>query len=229
VVDAVTKALELWRSGERHWSAWWEETCQECRSLIAAYLRVPDRCAALIGSFAEAAATVTACLPPGRGGVPQQPVPTACLDGGAHQVVCMHSRHGGVRTTDLIAAITPGTVLVTFSEVLSCHGVRADLPALRQAADEVGARVFINATQSLGALRLDFASLRPDHLPVHGDEWMLCPRGPPGLPPVSTAPASCGHCCQTRSQPLIAPGSAAHSAAAPYSHIGRVPGGPDEL
>jgi hypothetical protein len=48
---------------ERHWSAWWEETRQECRSLIAAYLGVPDSCVALMGSFAEAAATVTACGP----------------------------------------------------------------------------------------------------------------------------------------------------------------------
>jgi selenocysteine lyase/cysteine desulfurase len=66
VVDAVAEALELWRSGERHWSAWWEETRRECRSLIAAYLGVPDSCVALMGSFAEAAATVAACLPPGR-------------------------------------------------------------------------------------------------------------------------------------------------------------------
>jgi hypothetical protein len=39
VVDDVTEALEVWRSGERHWSAWWEETRQECRSLIAAHLQ----------------------------------------------------------------------------------------------------------------------------------------------------------------------------------------------
>jgi selenocysteine lyase/cysteine desulfurase len=182
VVDAVTEAVEVWRSGERHWSTWWEETRQECRSLIAAYLGVPDSCVALMGSFAEAAATVAACLPPGRVVVGAEEYrsnlfPWLALDGGAHQVVCVHSQHGGVRTADLIAAITPGTVLVTVSEVLSCDGVRADLPALRQAADEVGAWLFIDATQSLGALRLDFASLRPDYVAVHGYKWMLCPRG----------------------------------------------------
>ncbi len=182
VVDAVSEAVELWRTGERHWPAWWEDTRRECRSLIAAYLGVPDSCVALMGSFAEAAATVAACLPPGRvvvgaGEYRSNLFPWLALDGGAHQVVCVHSQHGGVRTADLIAAVTPGTVLVAVSEVLSRDGVRADLSALRQAADEVGARLFVDATQSLGVLRLDFASLRPDYLAVHGYKWMLCPRG----------------------------------------------------
>lgn len=178
----LTEALEAWRSGERRWPAWWEQTSQECRSLIAAYLGVPDSCVALMGSFAEAAATVAACLPPGRVVVGAEEhrsnlLPWLALDGGAHEVVCVHSRHGGVRTEDLIAAITPGTALVAVSEVLSYDGFRADLPAQRQAADEVGARLFIDATQSQGVRQLDFASVRPDYLAVHGYNWMLCPRG----------------------------------------------------
>jgi selenocysteine lyase/cysteine desulfurase len=182
VVDAVAEALEAWRSGARRWSDWWEETRQECRSLIAAYLGVPGSCVALMGSLAEAAATVAACLPPGRvvvgaGEYRSNLFPWLALDGGAHRVVCAGGQDGGVRTADLIAAITPGTVLVAVSEVLSCDGVRADLAALRQAADEVGARLFVDATQSLGVLRLDLASLRPDYVAVHGYKWMLCPRG----------------------------------------------------
>jgi selenocysteine lyase/cysteine desulfurase len=62
VVDAVSEAVELWRTGERHWPAWWEDTRGECRSLIAAYLGVADDCVALMGSFAEAAATVAAWM-----------------------------------------------------------------------------------------------------------------------------------------------------------------------
>jgi len=50
---------------------------------------------------------------------------------------------------------------MTVSEVLLYEDVRVDLPALRQAADEVGARLFIDATQSMGVLRLYLASLRP--------------------------------------------------------------------
>jgi selenocysteine lyase/cysteine desulfurase len=182
VVDAVSEALDAWRSGERHWSSWWEQTRQECRSLIATFLGVPGTSVALVGSVAEAAATVASCLPPGRVVVGAEEYrsnlfPWLALDGRMHQVVCVRSRDGGVRTADLIAAITPGTVLVAVSEVLSCDGVRADLPALRRAADEVAARLFIDATQSQGVLRLDFASLRPDYLAVHGYKWMLCPRG----------------------------------------------------
>jgi selenocysteine lyase/cysteine desulfurase len=182
VMDAVGEALEQWRTGQRRWSPWWQETRQQCRSLIAAYLGIDDSCVALMGSFAEAAATVAACLPPGRVVVGAEEYrsnlfPWLALEGGAHEVACVRSPGGGVRTRDLVAAITPGTVLVAVSEVLSCDGVRADLFALRRAADEVGARLFVDATQSLGVLRLDFASLRPDYLAVHGYKWMLCPRG----------------------------------------------------
>jgi hypothetical protein len=42
VMDAVAEALEQWRTGQRRWSAWWQETRQQCRSLIAAYLGVQD-------------------------------------------------------------------------------------------------------------------------------------------------------------------------------------------
>jgi selenocysteine lyase/cysteine desulfurase len=41
----------------------------------------------------------------------------------------------------------------------------------------VGARLFVNLTQSLGALRFDAEAVRPDYLAVHGYKWLLCPRG----------------------------------------------------
>lgn len=95
---------------------------------------------ALKGSCAEAAATVAACLPPGRvvvgaGEYRSDQFPWLALDGGAHQVACVRSPDGGVRTADLVAATTPGTVLVAVSEVPSCDGVRTDPPALQRAAE----------------------------------------------------------------------------------------------
>jgi hypothetical protein len=52
---------------------------------------VPDSCVALMGSFAEAAATVATCLPPGRVVVGAEEYrsnlfPWLALDGGAHQL-----------------------------------------------------------------------------------------------------------------------------------------------
>jgi selenocysteine lyase/cysteine desulfurase len=174
VMDAVAEALEQWRTGQRRWSAWWQETRQQCRSLIAAYLGVPDSCVALMGSFAEAAATVAACLPPGRVVVGAEEYrsnlfPWLALEGGAHEVACVRSPGGGVRTRDLVAAITPGTVLVAVSEVLSYDGVRADLPALRRAADEVGARLFVDAADHAwfgGPLRAASGAARCDTSPA---------------------------------------------------------------
>lgn len=41
----------------------------------------------------------------------------------------------------------------------------------------MGARLFVNLTQSLGALRFDPAEVRPDYFATHGYKWLLCPRG----------------------------------------------------
>lgn len=135
-----------------------------------------------MSSFAEAAVTVAACLPPGQIVVGDEEYrdnlfPWVALRATDGEVVRVSSRDGGVRTEDLIAAMDPDTVLVAVSEVLSRDGVRADLPSLRAAADEVGARLFIDATQSLGVLRFDWPAIRPDYLAVHGYKWLLCPRG----------------------------------------------------
>jgi selenocysteine lyase/cysteine desulfurase len=71
----------------------------------------------------------------------------------------------------------PDTALLAVSHVLSADGERTDLVRLREAADAVGAQLFVDATQSLGVLDLDLRSSRPDYLAVHGYKWLLCPRG----------------------------------------------------
>jgi selenocysteine lyase/cysteine desulfurase len=137
VIDALGEALEQWRTGERRWPEWWQRTRTECRALIAAYLGVPDSCVALMASVAEAAATVAACLPPGKVVVSAEEYrsnlfPWLALDPATHQVVRAPRRacrDGRSRTEDLIEAITPGTVLVAVSEM------RPLLPGPQSAAD----------------------------------------------------------------------------------------------
>lgn len=65
VLDALAAALEQWRSGSYRWPDW-ELAAADCRQLFARYIGVADGTVALMGSFAEAAATVAAALPPGR-------------------------------------------------------------------------------------------------------------------------------------------------------------------
>jgi len=81
------------------------------------------------------------------------------------------------RTESLLAAIDAGTTLVAVSHVLSNDGERVDLHRVRAASHAVGARLFVDATQSLGVLQPELGSLRPDYLAVHGYKWLLCPRG----------------------------------------------------
>ncbi|MEV1286318.1 aminotransferase class V-fold PLP-dependent enzyme [Micromonospora sp. NPDC049679] len=181
VGDVLSATLDAWLAGDFDWLAW-DHTPQDVRTLFARYVGVDPDAVALMGSVAEGATTVARSLPPGRIVVSDEEFrsnlfPWLQLDPATHDVVRVTARDGAVRTEDLVAACGEGTVLLAVSEVLSRDGVRADLAALRAATDQVGARLFIDASQSLGVLHLDFAALRPDYVAVHGYKWMFCPRG----------------------------------------------------
>jgi selenocysteine lyase/cysteine desulfurase len=181
VHQALDAALTQWREGDFAWLDW-DAAAGRARALFAGYLGVPDTTVATMASVAEAAATVAASLPAGRIVVPAAEfrsnlLPWQALDRGRHEVVLVPARDGAVRTEDLVAAVDERTVLLAVSDVLSRDGVRADLPALRAATDQVDARLFVDATQTLGVLRPHLSRARPDYLAVHGYKWMLCPRG----------------------------------------------------
>ncbi|PZG22125.1 aminotransferase [Nonomuraea aridisoli] len=181
VVRALRSALDAWLAGEFRWSDW-DLAPAATKSAVARLLGVGEERIAVMGSVAEAAATVAKSLPPGRIVVPAQEFrsnlfPWRQLHGGDHEVVLVPARDGRTRTEDVVAALDERTVLLAVSEVLSLNGHRADLVALRRATDEVGARLFVDVTQSLGVLRLHMGEVRPDYLAVHGYKWMLCPRG----------------------------------------------------
>ena len=56
-------------------------------------------------------------------------------------------------------------------------GSVVDLERLARRAREVGALLVVDATQSLGAMPLDLAALRPDYLVAAGYKWLLGPLG----------------------------------------------------
>ncbi|MFI6738961.1 aminotransferase class V-fold PLP-dependent enzyme [Nonomuraea sp. NPDC050451] len=185
VAHALQTALDSWLYGELDWREW-DHAPVASKTAVARLLGIAEEQAgeriAVMGSTAEAAATVAGSLPPGRIVVPAQEFrsnlfPWLQLEAAGHEVVLVPPRDGHTRTEDLVAALDTRTVLLAISDVLSIDGHRADLPALRQATDGVGARLFVDATQSLGALHLDMERVRPDYLAVHGYKWMLCPRG----------------------------------------------------
>jgi selenocysteine lyase/cysteine desulfurase len=179
VTDALLEAVVRWRDGRLD-AAEWEEAAPDAREAFAAWQGVPAAQVATMGSVAEATATVAASLPSaGSVVVPDDefrstlfPWLAAGLAAGL-PVTRVPTGPAG-RTEALLAAVDETTALVAVSQVLSSDGERVDLGRLRAACDEVGARLFVDATQSLGVLPI---GVEADYLAVHGYKWMLCPRG----------------------------------------------------
>jgi selenocysteine lyase/cysteine desulfurase len=177
VVQALREAISAWSSGGFDQHAWTAAT-DEARGLFARLVGARPATVSTHGSLAEAVATVAASLPPGRVVVAAEEFRSNLFPWLArHQVVTVPARCGSTCVEDLIDALDERTLLLAVSEVTSREGQRLDLPALRAATDRVGARLFVNLTQSLGALRFDAEAVRPDYLAVHGYKWLLCPRG----------------------------------------------------
>lgn len=166
-----------WSTGDYDRSAW-TAAANEARTLFAEWIGVQPTEVSTMGSLAEAAATVAASVPAGRVVVPAEEFHSNLFPWMArHEVMAVPARGGATRVEDLMNAVDRHTVLLAVSEVTSREGQRLDLAALRAATDRVGARLFVNLTQSLGALYIDPTALRPDYVAVHGYKWMLCPRG----------------------------------------------------
>lgn len=72
-------------------------------------------------------------------------------------------------------AVRPGTALVAVSAAQSADGRIADLPAIRAAAREHGARTYIDASQAAGWL--DLVAGAYDYVAAVAFKWLLCPRG----------------------------------------------------
>lgn len=182
VTSALTSAITGWQEGSLG-AADWERAAPRARAAFARYLGVPEAHVALMGSVAEAAATVAASLPRrggtvvvGDGEFRSNLFPWLALEARGYRITRVPAGNAD-RTESLLAAIDEQTALIAVSHVLSADGERTDLVRLRAAADTVGARIFADATQSLGVLGTDLAASRPDYLAVHGYKWLLCPRG----------------------------------------------------
>ncbi len=74
-------------------------------------------------------------------------------------------------------AVTPATRVVVLSEVNYTNGFRAPLAQLSRLAHESGALLFVDGTQSAGALRIDVAASGLDAYFAHGYKWLLSPPG----------------------------------------------------
>src|SRR5262245_34636924 len=181
VLEAVRRAEDAWASGRFDWQRW-EADAEATRPLFARLVGgAPDE-VALLSSFAEAAATVAASLSPGRIVVGAREFrsnlfPWLALARRGFEVVEVSGSAGVVSTDAFCAALRPGTVLAAVSEVQSSNGYRVGLRQIGARCREIGARLFVDGTQSLGVLRFDAAAAGVDYVAAHGYKWLLAPRG----------------------------------------------------
>lgn len=181
VASALRRALDEWSSGSFEWQAW-EAEGEATRASFARMIGGRAECVALVTSVAEAAATVAASLPRGRVVTGAREFrsnlfPWLALERRGFEVVCAPAVDGVVSTDAIVDAIDDRTVLVAVSEVQSSNGFRVHLADVADACRRHGARLFVNLTQALGALRFDLAACGADYVVAHGYKWMLAPRG----------------------------------------------------
>ncbi|MEQ8346199.1 MAG: aminotransferase class V-fold PLP-dependent enzyme [Sneathiellaceae bacterium] len=78
-------------------------------------------------------------------------------------------------TAGLLAAIGPRTAIAALPHCHWADGSLLDLPAIGAALRDRGAALVLDVTQSLGALPLDVAQVRPDFLVCACYKWLLGP------------------------------------------------------
>lgn len=184
VLDALRRAETEWESGQFSWHAW-EAEAEATRGAFARLIGAKEETVALMTTVSEVAATVAGSLSPASGGrvvvgdfeFRSNLFPWMALRSRGFEVTLVPSREGVVRTEDLVAAIDDKTVLVAVSEVQSSNGFRIRLADVADRCRGVGARLFVNLTQLVGALRFDVGSFEPDFVAAHGYKFLLAPRG----------------------------------------------------
>ncbi|MCS7025513.1 MAG: aminotransferase class V-fold PLP-dependent enzyme [Bryobacteraceae bacterium] len=78
---------------------------------------------------------------------------------------------------DFEKCLTPRTRLVMASTVNYITGFRLPVERLVKLSRQAGAFVYVDGTQSVGALCFDCEAIQPDMLSVDGYKWLLCPNG----------------------------------------------------
>jgi len=84
---------------------------------------------------------------------------------------------GEFSLNDFLARISDSTRLVMLSAVNYCSGLRPPLAAIGKALQHHPSLLYVDGTQSVGALRMDVQAIGADVMVAHGYKWLLCPTG----------------------------------------------------
>jgi selenocysteine lyase/cysteine desulfurase len=167
---ALERALTGWSEG-RPWSAW-EEDGEACRSLFAGLVGARTEDIAMLHALSAAAGLVAASLPVQTG----DNVVLCDRDFTSTMLPWQVLERRGVELRlralgELASAVDERTALVAVSAVQSATGALADLAGL----EETGVRIFVDATQAVGAVPFDVERL--DYVAAHPYKWLCSPRG----------------------------------------------------
>jgi selenocysteine lyase/cysteine desulfurase len=169
-LEALEGALAGWR-GREPWARW-EEDGEACRELFAALIGARAEDVAILPAVSAAAGLVAASLAAGRGDnvvLFREDFTSTLLPwhGLAQRGVELRLRP----LDELADAVDERTAVVAVSLVQSADGAVVDVAALR----ETGARLFLDATQAVGAVPVDVEDV--DYLAAHPYKWLCAPRG----------------------------------------------------
>jgi selenocysteine lyase/cysteine desulfurase len=174
-VEVLRKALDGWQAGTANWVEDWDMAGEIARARFAELIATSADNVALIPSASVGVGTVAASLQPGT----EVLLPTDEFTSVLYPLlVAEHARGITVRTAPfdgLAEAVDAGTGLVAFSLVQSQSGTTANLGAILDAAERVGARTLVDATHALPFVPTQ--SERVDYLVCAAYKHLLCPRG----------------------------------------------------
>ncbi len=138
-----------------------EAAGESARSSAAALIGADRADVALIASVSAAAGMVAAQFGPASPGqnvvigereYSSNHYPWRLLGGKGYEVRQVPFRNGGLEPDDVARHVDDGTVLVAFSGVQTATGHRSDIAAISAVARAVGAIVFVDGSQLVGAL-----------------------------------------------------------------------------
>jgi selenocysteine lyase/cysteine desulfurase len=185
----------------------WARLVEEARAEVAALIGAGPAEIAFVKNTAEGLNAAANALGLGRGDAvvlndlehPNNVYPWLHLARRGVEVRWVQSRGGRVHLADLLAELRRGARVVALSHVTASTGVRADLAALASACHAHGARLVVDAIQSIGVVPVDVhaagvdllaAGAHKGLLALHGVGILYCRRDLiPSLEPVYAARA----------------------------------------
>jgi selenocysteine lyase/cysteine desulfurase len=184
VLDAMRRFDEQRKKGgSLHWDEWYEGI-EDCRAKIAKLINAQPSEVALTKNTSEGVNLVALLLDWEKGDnvvvtdvdFPANVYPFLNLKKKGVEVRFIKGE-GGITPEQVAEVSDERTKLVSLSHVIYRSGYRLDVAEIGRICREMDAYFHVDATQSLGAMRVDVRRMNIDFLSAAGYKWMLSPAG----------------------------------------------------